>query len=140
MSRVVFDVSHYKDSFLWGGGFGSGQGHKIVALSWDGKASGVITPDGLELTPSWFAYAGFNHYWSKKLNSTVSTNWTGTDLSSDQSGGTIKGAGTVHANLVWFPYKLVSTGVEYMWGTRENFDGDSGTASRVQFMVKYKFN
>jgi len=27
-----------------------------------------------------------------------------------------------------------------MWGTRENFDGDSGNTTRVQFMVKYKLN
>ena len=49
-------------------------------------------------------------------------------------------ATSVHANLVWFPYRLVSTGVEYMWGKRENNEGSDGTASRIQFMVKYRFN
>lgn len=140
MSRIVFNVTEYKDAFVWGVGFGQGQAHKIIALSWDGKASGVVTPDGLDLNTAWFAYAGYNHYWSKKLNSTIATHWAGTDLAAIQADNTIQKAGSVHVNLIWFPYKLVSTGIEYMWGTRENKNGTQGTASRIQFMVKYKFN
>jgi hypothetical protein len=42
--------------------------------------------------------------------------------------------------LIWFPYKLISAGVEYMWGTRENKDGSDGKASRVQAMAKFRFH
>jgi len=140
MSRLEFEVSEYRDALVWGGGYGHGQGGKIIALSWDGKGSGVLTPDGLELAPSWFAYGGYSHYWNKAFNSTISTNWTGTDLSPVQSDATIRKAASVHANLIWFPYKLVSTGIEYMWGMRENKDGGQGNASRIQLMAKFKFN
>ncbi len=140
MSRVNFKATKYYDAFLWGGGYGHGQAHKIIALSWDGKASGAITPDGLHLNPAWFAYAGVNHYWNKNLNSTVSVHWTNTELNDFQDNSTIREAGSFHANLVWFPYKMVSTGIEYMYGFRENKNGVSGDASRIQFMVKYKFN
>ncbi|WP_223034358.1 DcaP family trimeric outer membrane transporter [Hanstruepera marina] len=138
--RFAFKLSHYKDAFMYGAGYGKGQAHRIIALSWDGKASGVITENGLDLSPSWFAYAGFNHYWSKSLNSTVSTAWAGTELSEDQLDNTIQKAGSVHANLIWFPYPRISTGIEYMWGVRENKNGIEGTANRIQFMAKYKFN
>lgn len=138
--RFAFNLSHYKDSFVYGAGFGQGQAHRIIALSWDGKASGVITEDGLTLAPAWFGYAGFNHYWSKSLNSTFSTAWAETDLSEDQSPNTIKRAGSFHANLIWFPYPRISIGGEYMWGIRQNNDGVEGTASRIQFMAKFKFN
>jgi len=138
--RFAFKLAHYNDSFVYGAGFGKGQAHRIIALSWDGKASGAITDDGLTLSPAWFGYAGFNHYWSKSFNSTISTAWTETDLSPDQSGNTIKRAGSFHANLIWFPYPRISTGLEYMWGVRENNDGIQGTASRIQFMAKFKFN
>lgn len=140
MSRLVFSVTEYHDAFVWGAGYGEGQGAKVIALSWDGKASGYLSPTGLELAPAWFAYAGYSHYWNRSWNSTVSSNWTGTDLSSLQSDDTIQKAGSVHANLLWFPYKLVSIGIEYMWGVRENKDGTEGTASRVQVMAKFKFN
>lgn len=140
-SRILMKVSkHYHDSFVWGAGFGQGQAHKIIALSWDGKASGVLTDNTLDLAPSWFAYGGYNHYWTEDLNSTFSTNWTGTTLSPIQTENTINGGGTFHANLIWFPHPLVSTGAEFIWGVRENKDGTTGTASRIQFMAKFKFN
>ena len=138
--RVVVKLKHFADAFVYGVGSGQGLGHQIIALSWDGKASGVVTSNGLRLSPAWFAFAGYNHYWNKSLNSTISTAWAGTDLSPDQSDDTIQRAGSVHANLIWFPYPLVSTGIEYMWGVRVNKNEVQGTASRIQFMVKYKFN
>lgn len=140
MGRVVLRVTEYQDAFVWGAGYGEGQAHKIIALSWDGKASGALSNNDLILSPAWFAYAGFNHYWSKKFNSNISTAWSGTTLSSFQSDDTIQKAGSIHANLIYFPYRMVSAGVEYMWGVRENKNGVQGTASRIQFMAKFKFN
>ncbi|MFD1314806.1 DcaP family trimeric outer membrane transporter [Namhaeicola litoreus] len=139
--RYAFKVAHFTDSFMYGGGFGQGQGHRIIAFSWDGKASGIITEEGgMDLNPSWFVFAGYNHYWNKSFNSTISTHWAGTDLSVNHSDDTIKKAGSFHANLIWFPYPRISTGIEYMWGLRENKIGIKGTASRIQFMAKFKFN
>ncbi len=138
--RFVVKVSEYSDSFMYGGGFGNGQGGRLIALSWDGKASGVVTDNGLDLNQAWWAFAGYNHYWTKSLNSTIATNWGGTELTPDQTDNTIKKAGSFHANLIWFPYPMISTGIEYMWGMRENKDGIQGAASRVQLMMKFKFN
>ncbi|MFC3881731.1 DcaP family trimeric outer membrane transporter [Algoriphagus namhaensis] len=139
-SRIILDVKNYHDSFTWGGGFGEGQAHKIIALSWDGKASGVVDNTGLRNAPGWFAYAGYNHYWTPKLNSNLATYWCGTELTNIQSDNTIARAGTVHANLIYFPYKKASVGFEYMWGLRENKDGTQGNANRIQFMAKFLFN
>ncbi len=139
-SRILLSVTEYKDAFVWGGGIGEGLGHKIIALSWDGRASGVVTQDELTLATSWWAFAGYNHYWSKTLNSNISTAWAGTSLSDEQPDGTIEQAGSVHVNLIWFPYPKISTGIEYMWGMRRNKSGVEGTASRIQFMAKFKFN
>ncbi len=138
--RVVFKTTAFKDAFVWGAGIGEGLGHQIIALSWDGRASGVVTQNDLTLSPAWYGYAGYNHYWSKSLNSNISTAWAGTTLSPIQSENLIQQAGSFHINLIWFPYKLISTGIEYMWGVRKNNNGIEGTASRIQFMVKFKFN
>ncbi len=139
-SRILLSVSEYKDAFVWAGGIGEGQGHKIIALSWDGRASGVVTQDELSLATSWWALVGYNHYWSKTLNSNISTAWAGTSLSDEQPDGTIEQAGSFHVNLIWFPYPKISTGIEYMWGMRRNKSGVEGTASRIQFMGKFIFN
>ena len=119
---------------------GSGSAHRVISLSFDGGNDAVITPNGLDAISHWQVYGGYSHYWTKSLNSTVSAAWADLENSEFQPGSAIHRAGSVHANLIWFPYKLVSTGIEYMWGVRENKDGAEGTASRIQFMVKYKFN
>jgi hypothetical protein len=119
---------------------GSGSAHRVVSLSFDGGNDAVMTPDGLDVMSHWQVYGGYSHYWTKSLNSSVSAAWAELDNSELQPGNAIRRAGSVHVNLIWFPYKLVSTGIEYMYGIRENKDGEEGTASRIQFMVKYKFN
>ena len=129
-----------KDALAGAATIGQGAGNRVIALSWDGGNSAVITPDGLDVMSHWQVWGGYSHYWTESLNSTFSTAWTELDNSAFQPGTAIHRAGSVHANLIWFPYKLVSTGVEYMWGFRENKDGARGEASRFQFMVKYQFN
>jgi hypothetical protein len=119
---------------------GSGAAHRVVSLSFDGGNDAVITPDGLDVMPHWQVYGGYSHYWTESLNSAISMAWAELENSEFQPGTAIHRAGSVHVNLIWFPYKLVSTGIEYMYGVRENKDGAEGTASRIQYMIKYKFN
>jgi hypothetical protein len=120
--------------------FGSGAAHRVVALAFDGGNDAVITPDGLDATWHWQVYGGYSHYWSDSFNSTVSAAWAELDNSEFQPDDSIHRASSVHANLIWFPYKRVSTGIEAMWGRRENKDGASGTAWRLQSMLKFQFN
>jgi hypothetical protein len=123
---------------MGGGTIGQGSAHRVVVLEGAGNDA-VITPDGLDVMSHWQAYIGYSHYWTKSLNSTISTAWTELDNSEFQPGDAIHRAGSAHLNLIWFPYKLVSTGCEYMWGLRENKDGAEGTARRFQCMMKFKF-
>ena len=120
--------------------YGHGAAHKIVSFRGSGSDA-VITADGrLEVMEAWQAYLGYSRYWSKSLNSTFAVAWAEVDNSDLQPGNAIHSAASAHANLVWFPYKLVSTGIEFMWGERENKDGARGTARRIQMMAKFKFN
>jgi hypothetical protein len=88
----------------------------------------------------WQVCGGYSHYWTDSLNSSISAAWAELDNSEFQPGAAIHQAGSVHVNLIWFPYKLASTGIEVMWGTRRNKDGTEGNASRVQYMFGFKFN
>ena len=126
------------NAIMGGGTIGQGSAHRVVVLEGAGNDA-VITPDGMDVMSHWQAYIGYSHYWTKSLNSTISTAWTELDNSEFQPGDAIHRAGSAHLNLIWFPYKLVSTGCEFMWGLRENKDGAEGTARRVQCMMKFKF-
>lgn len=46
---------------------------------------------------------------------------------------------TVHASLFWKPTAKVRTGLEYIYGERELFDGTSADASRLQASVQFNF-
>ena len=135
---IVNDQS--KNAIIAGGSIGDGSAHRVVSLRFDGGANAVITPGGLDLMSHAQAYIGYSHYWTPNLNSTFSTAWAELDNSVFQPGDAIHRTQSVHANLIWFPYKLVSTGFEVMWGERVNNDGAKGEAWRLQYMVKYKFN
>lgn len=127
------------DAFMGGATIGEGSAHRVVSLEGAGNDA-VITPDGLDVMSHWQAYVGYSHYWTQSLNSTISTAWTELANSEFQPGDAIHRAGSFHLNLIWFPYKLGSTGFEIMWGERVNKDGAKGEAWRLQYMAKYKFN
>jgi len=122
-----------------GGTIGEGSAHRVIVLE-AAHNDAVITPDGLDVMSHKQAYAGYSHYWTDSLNSTITAGWAALDNSDLQPGSSIHQGRSAHANLIWFPYPTVSTGFEVMWGERENKDGSKGDAVRFQYMVKFKFN
>ncbi len=134
--RFILDKNNF-NTVMFGATTGSGSGHRVLLFEFSPNDA-VITNNGLDMNQHWTAYAGYNHYWSKDFNSTIAAFWADLDNSQFQTDDNIQSGGTFHVNLIWFPYKLVSTGVEYMYGVRNNKDGAQGTANRLQFMVKFK--
>ena len=41
------------------------------------------------------------------------------------------------ANLVWQPTKSFRMGLEYLFGTKETYDGTDGDAHRLNFVIRY---
>ena len=120
--------------------YGEGSAFRVVSLIGTGSGA-VLTDEGaIKTLPHWSAYAAYNHYWTDALNSSLVLAHAEADSTTLLPGGTMRKSTTAHLNLIWFPYKAVSTGVELMWGERENQDGTTGDATRFQAMIKYKFN
>lgn len=120
--------------------YGDGAAFKIVSLRGAG-VSALLDPDGqIDTLDAWSAYLAYNHYWTDALNSSFVFAHAETDAPDYQLASSIESATSAHINLIWFPYKSVSTGVELMWGERQNTDGATGDALRLQAMLKYKFN
>lgn len=95
--------------------------------------------DDAEAVPAvgWLIY--YDHYWNERFSSSIG--WSG--QYQDNSGGQADDAfhqgqyGSV--NLLYYPVKNVMTGVELLYGSRENNDGESGDDTRLQFSAKYSF-
>ena len=54
-------------------------------------------------------------------------------------GDTYKHANYVAANVFYNPFDDLRFGVEYLWGQRHNYDGESGHANRVMALVQLSF-
>lgn len=99
-----------------------------------------ITPTGPD-TADLLGYFGWmlgtTHEWSSKLSSNFTfaeshfRNTVGQPLSD------INNLTYVASNVIWTPVKRINVGIEYLYGKRENINGASGIANRIQFAVFY---
>lgn len=131
----------HRNFFTWNLAYGDGTPETIMALT-GSDANAVLTQDYRLVTRKGYSAAlGFGHRWSEQLTSNFAYAWTDLeDLGADQrAADAIQSGGIGHVNLIWAPARNLSTGIEYMWGRRENEDGAEGDANRVQGMIKYSY-
>jgi hypothetical protein len=156
--RVTFDpdVGSREDDYGWGvnltGGikvlerdqvlFQAAVGEAIADYMNDSSGLGldaVYDGDDLESLPTFGGVIAYQHWWDKKWDSYVVYSYASVD-NADAQGPEAYHAGHYAAvNLRWHPAERVMMGVEYLYGVREDNDGDKGYASRVQASVQYKF-
>lgn len=130
-----------RNFFTWNLAYGDGTPENIMALT-GSDANAVLTEDYRLVTRQGYSVAlGFGHDWSSTLSSNLAYAWTDLeDLGQDErAADAIRSGGIGHANLIWALDERLSTGIEYMWGNRQNVDGATGDASRVQVMFKYTY-
>jgi hypothetical protein len=129
----------HKSFFTWNVAYGDGTADTIMALT-GSDANANLTPDGRLVTRQGYSVAlGLGHSWTDTLSSNLAYAWTDLEDIGARAPDAIQSGGVGHLNLIWKPREKLSTGIELMWGTRENADGDDGDATRVQTMIKYLF-
>lgn len=128
-----------KDYLTWNLSYGDGTAENITALA-GSNANATLTTNGeLETSEAANIALGFAHKFTPKLTTNLAFAWTGIEQSDLRAADSIRRGRVSHVNLIWSVSNALSTGVEYMWGYRENVDGAQGDASRLQAMVKYSF-
>ena len=95
--------------------------------------------NGLQPIPSTGWFLSYENWWTQKWISVFSYGESNSDLTATLPGNTYKAATYLSANLIWLPVERMGVGMEYLYGTRENKDGQSGEADRVQMSFQYKF-
>ena len=96
----------------------------------------LTTTGDLFAVPAYAYSISYEHHWTSELKSVVVYSLAETDAGTGIS-GIAKSVEYVAANLLWKPNEHFRCGVEYLWGSREEFDGTSGTAHRIQFGAWY---
>jgi hypothetical protein len=83
--------------------------------------------------------AYFDHYWNSKWSSSIGYSYDEVDNLNGQAGSAFKKGDYFSANILHTPAENILIGAELLWGKREDFNGNSGNDSRIQFSLKYSF-
>lgn len=138
-TKVGLQVGRNTDYVVLSGGYGHGTGSNFQ----DNPPDAVLVGDGgtWRLLPivSYGGFVGYQHFWSKEFNSTVSHGTLISDPLPSQPSSSLRRTEYTTLNLVWQATRKLSVGVEGQWGYRKDLDGASGHASRLQFTTRLQF-
>jgi len=130
------------DTVLYQLAYGKGAGRYIQ----DGNPAAAYTPSPAELRAQKTAggFLGLQHGWGGTVRSafvvgaTQNKNLEGFASAADFASLNER-TRSAHTNVIWSPYKQVDAGIEYIWGQREQEDGQKGDLKRLQASVKFSF-
>ena len=125
-----------KDTFGFSVLGGKGVGRYMNATQTT-NADAVVTTSDIHTIPAAGGFANYTHHWTDLWQSNVMYSYVWNDNRKEQPDNAIHKVNYVLANLKWNPYPLVHVGVEYLYGTRKNNDGDFGQAHRITFGFIY---
>uniref|UniRef100_UPI003BAA30AA porin n=1 Tax=Stappia sp. TaxID=1870903 RepID=UPI003BAA30AA len=100
-----------------------------VSSAWDGVVSDASyngTTGGLKLSTAWGIGAGFTHFWTPAISSSLTASYNKVDQAVSQADFSDI---NVQGNLVWRPVSGLSTGIELEYRNR-NFKAASGLADQ----------
>ena len=120
--------------------YGNGTAPNIISLAEGNVPSGVLGPDGrLYILHAWNFAPAFHVQLTDKLSTNLAYAMAQVESSSLRAPDDMKGDTAWHFTLIYDLTKEFRLGGEYMFGTRENENGATGRANRMQFMMMYTF-
>jgi DcaP outer membrane protein len=86
------------------------------------------------------AFAGYQHWWTETIRSTVVYGYDRFDNNTRIVGLTNnRTIESLHANIFWSPVKSANIALEYVYGRRVTDEGQHGEANRLQVGFQYNF-
>ena len=130
-----------KDLFLFQLNYGDGIGRYINDLESDGGKDAVFDPsDGsLETLKAFAGYFSAQHWWTPKMRSNIVYSWVSMTNHSFQPGDDLERTTRATINWLWSPIPRVDLGAEFLWGRRQDRNGNEGIAKQFQVATTYRF-
>jgi hypothetical protein len=128
-----------KSRFLYQYATGTGINRYIQDVNGLGLDATFDPINGFRAISSTGWFVDYEHYWADRWASNFSYGETSNNLTMTLPASTYNAATYVSANLIWLPVPRMGVGLEYLHGTRENKDGQSAEANRIQMAFQYKF-
>jgi hypothetical protein len=141
--RRVTPMFDKRDNLIFQFNQGNGIGRYVNDLSSIGNYDGIIDPrnGNLQLFDVFSGYLSWQHWWGgpKNLRSNYIFGFVDVNNPGFVEGDAYKRTFRLSANLLWSPTPRIDMGAEYLWGRRENEDGEHGDATQFQLMARYRF-
>lgn len=115
-------------------------GEAIANYMNDGGNDLVVVGGQAEALPLLGVVAYYDHYWNDMWSSSIGYSFNSIDNNEDQADDAFKLGQYASANVLWYPTPKTMFGVEYLFGKREDKNGDTGDDHRIQFSFKYSFD
>jgi len=132
-----------RDSLLFQLNAGNGIGRYVNDLASVGEFDGIMNPltGELELYDIVSGYASLQHWWTsgKNMRSNFTLGVVSVDNPGFVSGDAYKQTVRASTNILWAPASRIDLGIEFLWGKRENEDGQNNTATQIQLGARYRF-
>jgi hypothetical protein len=122
------------------GTYGWGIGRYIqdtAGLGLDGQVDPLTGAFSTIFAAGWSA--SYEHWFTEKWLSNITYSQVFAGHNGDQPGNTYVGARYLAVSLWYIPIRNMSVGTEYVWGERENLDGEHGRANRLNALFQYNF-
>jgi hypothetical protein len=145
---VPIPLKKLEDRFVFQWNFGKGIARYINDLQSLGGQDAVFNPlDGsLHALPAVGFYLDYEHTWkrwkmTREMNLRTAVTWSFVDVHNltFQTGSAYQQTNRYSVNIVFSPVERIDLGVEYLYGTRRNFDGHTGSADQIQLVGIFRF-
>jgi hypothetical protein len=120
---------------------GIGIGRYITDLGTLGGQDAVYDPvtNTLHSLPVYSTYGGYEHWWSETLRSTATFGLVFVNNLDIQAADALRMTARSSVNIAWSPVKRADLIAEFLFGRRENKDGEDGRAGQVQIGWIFRF-
>ena len=115
-------------------------GHAIASYMNDGGVD--LAPNSsikAETVPSYGGMLYYDHYWNESFSSSIGVSMHHQDNLGGQLPNAFRQGTYASTNVLWYPAKNVMTGVEFIYGKLEQFDGATADDPRLQFSAQVKY-
>ncbi|MBC8987594.1 hypothetical protein H9X96_17630 [Pedobacter sp. N36a] len=129
-----------KDNFVFQASYGKGISKYINDIGPD-NYDGLYNPasSSLEILGVWGLSASYDHWWSDQLSSTAGWGYLNLENEGVVANQSFKASNYGVLNLIYYPNSFIKGGLEYLYGSRKNVNGDSANNSRIQLTLQFRF-
>ena len=126
-----------KDNFKFTLQYGDGYGTQLKG----GPKEGAYNIDNSELKTIgiFSSFGGIQHFWSDRIRSNLVYGYVNSDNPEFVSDDAFDNTQYVAVDYIWNPFKTTTFGAEYLWGQRENKNGEKGDTSRFLLSSRFDF-